>query len=66
VKTFRRVAKRTLLYAKKLGKDKLERIERANPELSRMAEKVIKRVPRISQSIRHQMHRLSGFQKSEA
>ena len=66
VRTFRRVAKRALLYAKKLGRDKLERIEQANRELSRMAEKVIRKVPQISQSIRHQMHRLSRLKKREA
>lgn len=66
VRTFRRVAKRALLYAKKLGEDKLERIERANRELSHMARKVIEKVPQISQSIRHQMHRLSGLKKREA
>ena len=66
VRTFRRVAKKALLYAKKLGKDKLERVERANHELSRMAEKVIRKIPQISKSIRHQIHRLSRLKKKEA
>jgi IS5 family transposase len=66
LRTFRRSAKRVLLYAKKLGQDKLERVERANRELSRMAQKVIEKVPRISRSIRHQIHRLSRLKKKEA
>jgi len=66
VRTFRRKAKKALLYAKKLGKDKLERIERVNAELSQMAKKVIRKVPNICESIRHQIHRLSDSQRKQA
>ncbi len=66
VRTFRRKAKKALLYAKKLGKDKLERIERVNAELSQMAKKVIRKVPNICESIRHQIHRLSDSQTKQA
>jgi hypothetical protein len=66
VRTFRRFAKKALLYAKKLGKDKRERVERANHELSQMAKKIIQKVPHISKSSRHQIHRLSRPKKSEA
>lgn len=65
VRTFRRKAKKALLYAKKLAKDKLGRIEQANADLSQMAQHVLDKVPRISQSIRHQIHRLSRPQKRE-
>ena len=66
VRSFRRKAKKSLLYAKKLGKDKLERIERANSDLSQMAQKVIQKVPKICESIAHQIHRLSKAQRKQA
>src|SRR5439155_16040564 len=47
LRSFRRIAKRVVLGATKLGKDQLERLQEANRQLSTMAQHVLQRVPRV-------------------
>jgi IS5 family transposase len=47
VRSFSRMAKRVVLEATKFGKDRLERIEAANRQLSALAHHVLRRVPRV-------------------
>jgi len=53
-RTFRHRARKVLLFAKKFGKDKMERIQKANSELAQMAQKVASKVTRICATINHQ------------
>ena len=46
-RSFSRTAKRVVLEVAKFGKDKIERIEAANGELSAMAQQVLRRVPEV-------------------
>jgi len=47
LRSFTRVAKRVVLEATKFGKDRLERVEAANRQLSAMAQHVLRRVPQV-------------------
>ena len=66
VRPFRRRAKKVLLCAKKLGRDKLERIEKANGEQSHMACEVMGKVRTICELIPPQIHHLSKSQRKQA
>ena len=57
-RSFSRTAKRVVLAAAKFGKDKLERIEAANRELSTMAEQVVRRVPEVVGQLGEQLEAL--------
>ncbi len=55
LRSFTRVAKRVVLEATKFGKDRLERVEAANRQLTTMAQHVLRRVPRVLAQLNGQL-----------